>query len=431
MADTGADNWEKKPYLPIYKNANWYADGKETDLPEDFYSSKFLVDKAIEFIDSNSDDEKPFFAYIPFQAVHTPVQAPQEFIDRYMGVYDQGWEVLRAERQARAVELGLVPGETPMVDMATTADWDLLTSEEKRYQSKRMAVYGAMVEAMDHHIGRLIAHLKETGQFENTIFIFTSDNGSEATGAQNPDTIGARLLLRFQGYHNDYETLGLKGSFNAIGPSFASASASPLAFYKFFSGEGGMRVPLIVSGPGVSSMQLPINAFTYVTDIAPTILQLTGVRAQGTHYGGRAVEPMIGRSLVPLVNGTAERIYFEDDAVGYEIGGNAALFQGDFKIMINRGPVGDDKWHLYDIVNDPGETNDLADVMPLRAQSMLAAYEEYVVRNNVLPVPAGFDQRLQALVNGIRDRYRLQILLFILTLVVLIPFYVVHRRLNG
>ena len=90
LADSGADNWQQKPYLPIYDQANWFADGQRYQLPDDFYSSKFLVDKTIEFIDSNAGSSAPFFAYVPFQAVHIPVQAPQEFIDRYMGVYDQG-----------------------------------------------------------------------------------------------------------------------------------------------------------------------------------------------------------------------------------------------------------------------------------------------------------------------------------------------------
>ena len=109
LGDSGADNWEQKPYLPIYKKANWYADGEEVQLPDDFYSSHFLVDKTIEFIDSNRADDQPFFAYVPFQAVHIPVQAPQEFIDRYEGVYSEGWTVLREQRRARAIELVLYP----------------------------------------------------------------------------------------------------------------------------------------------------------------------------------------------------------------------------------------------------------------------------------------------------------------------------------
>ena len=122
LMDSGADNWEQRPYLPIYDQANWFADGNRLTLPEDFYSSRFLIDKTIEFIDSNIQDGSPFFAYVPFQAVHMPVQAPQEYIDKYMGVYDLGWGSLRTQRRQRAVELGIVASNTAMVDMSTTDD---------------------------------------------------------------------------------------------------------------------------------------------------------------------------------------------------------------------------------------------------------------------------------------------------------------------
>ena len=212
-------------------------------MPKDFYSSRFLIDKTIEFISSNADDGQPFFAYVPFQAVHIPVQAPQVFTQKYMGVYDSGWDELRKLRQQRAEQLGITPIGMPMVDMSTTSDWNAYTEDEQRYHAKRMAVYAGMIEAMDHHIGRLVDYLKTTGQFDNTVFIFTSDNGSEASGGDRPRSPLLRFSLQMQEYNTDYDTLGLKGSFNTIGPSFASAAASPLAYYKFYAGEGGMRVP--------------------------------------------------------------------------------------------------------------------------------------------------------------------------------------------
>jgi arylsulfatase A-like enzyme len=430
MADSGADNWEQKPYLPIYAKANWFADGEEFELPEDFYSSRFLVDKTIEFIDSNRDDGQPFFAYVPFQAVHMPVQAPQEFIDRYMGVYDSGWEVLRQQRQARAIELGIVPAGTGMVTMSTTEDWDLQSTAQKRYQAKRMAVYAAMVEAMDFHLGRLVEHLKNTGQYDNTIFIFASDNGSEASGLADQDTALNRFAMKRQDYSVDYDTLGLKGSFNSLPPSFSSAAAAPLAYYKFYSGEGGMRVPLIIAGKSLPQKQLLSNALTYVTDIAPTILQLTGVSAPGQRYGGRPVEPMIGRNLLPLLHGNVDRVYSDQDVVGYELAGNAALFQGDYKIVINRGPVGDNQWHLYNIVTDPGETEDLARVMPGRLQRMLGFYQQYLNDNGVLPVPKGYNDQLQVALNGLHDRFGRQIMLLLLSFIVLLPFYIAYRVKN-
>ena len=211
LMDSGADNWEQRPYLPIYDTANWFADGKRFTLPDDFYSSRFLIDKTIEFIDENAGDGKPFFAYVPFQAVHMPVQAPQQYIDRYMGLYDQGWHKVREQRLARAVEMGVFPESVSMQHMATTADWETLSAERKKYEAKRMAVYAGMIEAMDANIGRLMSHLASRGLADNTIFIFTSDNGAEGSGPPDPNAFPASRLPASLGYSTDYETLGLKG----------------------------------------------------------------------------------------------------------------------------------------------------------------------------------------------------------------------------
>jgi len=427
LADSGADNWEQKPYLPIYDKANWFADGEEAQLPDDFYSSRFLVDKTIEFIDSQQGDGRPFFAYLPFQAVHLPVQAPQEFTDRYMGVYDEGWDRLRYERRRRAAAMGMVPQDAGMVAMSTTGDWIALSPDQKRYQAKRMAVYAGMVEAMDFHIGRLVEHLREIGEYETTVFIFTSDNGSEAAGPGNPESLLTRIALGRQGYSTDYETLGLKGSFNSIGPSFASAAASPLAYYKFHLGEGGLRVPLIISGAPILGGGRIESAFSWVTDLSPTILALAGADPPGDRYGGRVVEPMIGRNLLPLVEGRVDRVYEPTDVVGTELAGHAALFQGDYKIVRNRGPVGDGEWRLYDISRDPGETTDLAGVYPAKLQRMLSQYQSYAKRNGVLPVPSGYDPQRQVAINGPGNRARPGILVGVLMVVTLLFFYLFHR----
>jgi arylsulfatase/uncharacterized sulfatase len=427
MADTGADNWEQKPYLAIYKKANWFADGEPFELPEDFYSSRFLVDKTIEFISSNADDGQPFFAYLPFQAVHIPVQAPQEFTDKYMGTYDAGWDELRKQRQARAEQLGIIPPGTAMVNMSTTGDWDAFSTDEQRYHAKRMAVYAGMIDAMDHHLGRLVTYLKKTGQYDNTVFIFTSDNGSEASGGDDPRSMALRFALWNQGYVNDYETLGLKGSFNTIGPSFASAAASPLNFYKFYAGEGGMRVPLIIAGESIPATTRPTNALAYVTDITPTILDITGVSPPSGRFGGQPVEAIAGRSLLPLIRGDVQRVYSATDTIGYELGGNAALFQGDYKIVLNIPPVGDSEWHLYNIVKDPGETRDLKEQMPERFEEMLDHYQQYVADNNVRPLPANYNPVFQGIANGMLDRFGPQLLLALLSIVILLPFYLLYR----
>ena len=424
LADSGADNWEQRPYIPIYKTAHWFADGEVYQLPEDFYSSRFLVDKTIEFIDSNAEDGRPFFAYLPFQAVHIPVQAPQKFIDPYMDVYDDGWTAIRQQRYQRAVALGVVPSGIDLVDMKTTGDWSALNGERQRYEAKRMAVYAGMVEAMDHHIGRLVRYLKAQGLFENTLFIFTSDNGAEASGPSNPDNFATQRQLSSLGYNSDYETLGLKGSYNSISPSFTSAAVSPLADYKFYVGEGGMRVPMIVAGASLPRQGVLSDAFSFVTDITPTILSLTGVNAPGKRYAGRPVEPMIGKNLAPLLRGDVDRIYSENDAVGYELAGNAALFQGDYKIVLNRRPLGDARWRLFNIKRDPGETRDLSHESPERLQTMLSAYQRYTVDNKVLPIPPGYGYTKQLVLNTVRGGLREPLLITLITLLILAPFYV-------
>jgi len=403
MADTGADNWEQRPYLPIYEKANWYADGEEHTLPDDFYSSHYFIDKTIEFIGENAADGAPFFAYIPFQAVHIPVQAPREYTEKYLGLYDDGWTVMREKRRQAAIAAGVMPADVEAVVTPGTRDWEALSEDEKRYQSKRMAVYAGMVDAMDMNIGRLMSYLKEIGEYENTIFVFTSDNGAEGSDPIDPQ--GFNLLgtwLEEVGYSTDYETLGERGSFNAIGASNATISASPLAYYKFFASEGGLRVPLVMSGPGIERRGVLSDALTFVTDIAPTILALAGLEDHRGAWQGSPMEQITGKDLSPVLAGTTNGVRSDAEFIGYELGGNSALFKGDYKVVFNRGPLGDDTWHLFNIKLDPGESRDLATTEPGRLRDMRADYDRYVVDNDVLPVPEGYDQRRQIFINGRR-----------------------------
>ncbi len=431
LMDSGADNWEQRPYLPIYKEANWFADGERYQLPEDFYSSRFLIDKTIEFVGSNLEDGKPFFAYVPFQAVHIPVQAPQEFIDHYMSAYDDGWETLRKQRAERAMQLGIVPKATEMVEMTSTKDWAALSPERKLYEAKRMAVYAGMIEAMDFHIGRLVAYLKDQGVYENTIFIMTSDNGAEASGPDDPHQFPNGRVAQSLGYHQDYDRLGLKGSYGSIGPSFASAAASPLAFYKFYAGEGGMRVPLIVAGAPVVQTNAITHAFAWATDITPTVLALAGVEPPGNRYAGKPVLPISGKNLVPLLSGATNRIYGPNDSVGYELTGHAAFFQGDYKLVRNLPPMGDGQWRLYNIVVDPGEVEDLSEAQAERFQRLLAGYAQFEKDNRVMPLPEGYSQAGQLMSNFFAERTRTGLIVFLLTLLVLVPFYVVYVARKG
>jgi arylsulfatase/uncharacterized sulfatase len=229
------------------------------------------------------------------------------------------------------------------------------------------------------------------------------------------------------GYRVDGDTLGLKGSFGTISPGFASAAASPLAYYKFYAGEGGMRVPLIIAGDPIPLNQTISPAFAWVTDIAPTILDYAGVPAPANRYGGRQVETITGRSLLPVLSGEAMAVYGPEDTVGYELTGHGVLFQGDYKLVVNQGPLGDGQWRLFNTVTDPGEMIDLAAREPARFQAMLNAYQAYRVENKVMPLPEGYTQMGQLLRNILRKELASPVVVGLLTLLLLLPFGVAYR----
>ena len=393
MADTGADNWEQRAYLPIYDQANWYADGARHNLPDDFYSSEYFIDKTIEFIASNEGDDKPFFAYIPFQAVHMPVQAPREYSDRYTGVYDRGWTVMREQRRVAAIEAGVIPPGIGMQVTPGTLNWDSLTDEQKRHHARRMEVYAGMVDNMDMHIGRLLSYLESIGEYDNTIFIFTSDNGAEGSPLIDPE--GGSILGEWfdrVGYNADYNTLGERGSFNAIGPSNAPIAASPLTYYKFHANEGGLRVPLVMSGPGVERVNEFTDEFVFVTDLAPTILELVDIEDHSGIWNQNDVEQIVGSDFSSFLSNNSDQIHSADEPIGYELGGNSALFKGDYKLVINKMSQNETDWHLFNIKIDPGETKDLVNERPELLSGMMADYEAYAKENNVRDMPENYNR---------------------------------------
>ena len=398
---SGADNWEKRPYLPIYDDAPWFEDGEPSGLPSDFYSSTFIVDKTIEYLDEGGERDTPFFSYLAFQAVHIPVQAPRAYIEKYDGVYEDGPEALRAARFRGVVERGLVSAGAKLGPMPKGLDaWDGLPEAEKRLRAKSMAVNAAMLEAMDANIGRFMQHLKETGEYDNTVFFILSDNGPEPNDPLA--TPGFAQWLRWVGYSRDIETLGEKGTFAFIGPEFASADASPGAFFKFHAGEGGIRVPLVVSGAHIPARGR-VGAFSFITDIAPTILDLASV-AREPEFEGKKVQGITGRSLLPLLQDGSQTHYAASEPVGVEAAGNVALFRGSYKLVRNMPPYGDGKFHLHDIARDPGETADLSEAEPALLAAMQADYAAYKARVGVLDVPEGYRQMKQITINRLYDR---------------------------
>ncbi|WP_422062054.1 arylsulfatase [Sphingopyxis sp.] len=388
LADAGADNFEQRPIEGMYATAAWTENGKPATLPRDYYSSHFVVQKMIDYIEADRASGKPFLASINFLANHIPVQAPDSDIARYAAMYRDGWTALREARAKRAEALGIMPAGMPIVTMRTTPDWRKLDADERAAQIRVMQAYGGMATAMDREIGRFVAHLKATGDYENTVFVFLSDNGAEPT---NPFSRTINRLFLGSKYDISTANIGRRGSFSAVGPGWASASASPLSGYKFTASEGGLRVPLIIAWPGNPKVRAgAINSgLAHVTDLLPTLTDLAGVPSHGASWDGKAVEPVTGRSLVPMLSG-AEGSVHGDAPIGYELSGNAALFRGDYKLTRNLAPTGDGKWRLFDLKSDPGEARDLSVALPDRFAAMQADYAAYAKANGVLDMPAGY-----------------------------------------
>ncbi|MEL6782048.1 MAG: sulfatase-like hydrolase/transferase, partial [Pseudomonadota bacterium] len=378
MDSTGGSNYDHSHYLPGYPKVSWYEDGEPVQLPEDFYSSRNLVDQMIRYIDAGNSDQ-PFFGFLSLQAVHIPVQAPAEFIDRYDGVFDAGWDVMREQRKERAIELGLVSASTELAPVHEDhRAWDDLSPEEKAVAAHAMQVNAGMKEAADFHIGRLLDHLEAAGKLDNTIVVVTSDNGAEPgiTSLENPVF---DLLLsgihRLEGYDTSPENMGLPGSLTAIGPEWASVEASPFNLYKFYSSEGGLRVPLVIAGPGVEARGVQ-DAPVHVSDLMPTLLDAAGV-----DYDAGA---LYGKSILPVLAGQTSETREPDESFGGEVSGNASLYRGNWKLVRAALPRGDFTWRLFDLSVDPGETTDLSGENPDLFAEMRAEYEAYATETGVL-----------------------------------------------
>ncbi|MGF1511779.1 MAG: arylsulfatase [Myxococcota bacterium] len=371
MDATGGSNYDASPYLPGYDDVDWFEDGEPVTLPEDYYSSRSLVDKLIEYVDQG-DPNKPFFGFLSLQAVHIPVQAPTSYIDGYNGVFDAGWDVMRDQKLERTMALGLVPPTTKLAPAPEThRAWEDLSPDDKAISAREMQVNAGMLEAADANIGRLLDHLEARGVLENTIVIVTSDNGAEAAETEFKGALQTALLegvKLIEGLDTSYDNLGQPRSLTAIGPEWAAVSSAPFDLYKFYGSEGGLRVPLVIAGPGITASGI-VDAPIHVADLVPTLLDAVGVSYDpDTFYG---------RSAIPVLTGAAETSYSDQESFGFEVSGNAALYRGNWKITRLAAPLGDSQWRLYDLSTDPGETTDLSSERPELFEDMKAEYRSY------------------------------------------------------
>ena len=399
LMESGADNFEKKSYLPMYDFVHFYEGFDEVDLPEDFYSTRYYIDRTMEYIGKDHADGKPFFAYISLQAQHYPLQAPKEYIDKYEGVYDVGWDEIRAKRYARQVEKGLIPTGKKLRPIAGAEAWKSLSKKERRRRAKQMAVYAGMLEAVDANVGRLLAYLEEIGEADNTVIIIASDNGADNNEQEKifPEWYAKNFDL-------SYKAMGLEGSYVNYGPGWAGASGTPLHLFKGAASEGGMRVPFIVHYPARLPKGKLTDAFAYVSDITPTLLELAGAPGHDGSYAGRKVHKISGKSMVGFFSGDADRIHDPKATIAYELAGSAAVFRGDYKLMRNNPPFGDKKWHLYRYTDDPLELDDRAEAEPKRFAEMQAAYDAYAKEVNLIEVPDDYNPVVQIQKNVDRNQ---------------------------
>lgn len=387
------DQWDPAAYvrLPAGTAAELsYAPGK-------FYVTDVFTDYALEFLrQARAQKGKPWFLYLAHSSPHFPVQAPKEAIDRHMATYRRGWDALRAERFTRMKRLGLISAEAVLPPRSTVPvesdgaiangysgqpnpAWDSLPADRREDLARRMATFAAMVEHVDRGFGRLLSDLEKHGELENTLVIFTSDNG--ACYEWGPFGFDGRSRAGRTDLHVGpaLDGMGQAGTHSSYGSGWADLGNTPLNLYKHFCHEGGVSAPLIVSWPGgLKPLEPWIRSPAHVMDLLPTVAE-----AAGTHYpagrAGRTVRPVSGRSLLPDLRGepTAERGIptAHEGARGYRL--------GKWKAVWGKRQSAPVTWQLFDLSTDPSEQRDLAAEHPAQLKVLTDAWDAWAGRVGV------------------------------------------------
>jgi arylsulfatase A-like enzyme len=390
LLDGAGSYWDMTNFTAAAPKTVFTEDGRYlTRLPEDYYATKTYTDKLIGFIDAHRGDGKPFFAYVAHQAPHDPFHLPREWRSRHVGEYDKGWDAVRQARLKRQIELGILPAGTQLSErMWFIPDPIVLAPASRAILGKKMELYAGMVENMDFHVGRLMDHLKKIGEYENTIFIVFGDNGAEGTDLFKmiAGTPGTRdyLFAAINWSQTHPNAWGDPGSYVGYGPMWAQVSMTPFSQYKGWMAEGGIRNALIVSGPAVKRPRGSVNhGLMHVADIMPTLLEIAGTSYPKTREG-RQLPPLMGTSWGRVLAGQAESPRTEQDYIGWEIFGNRAVRQGDWKLRWQYKPLGKGDWELFNLAADPAERKDLAAERPDKVKALLALWDDYVRKNNVI-----------------------------------------------
>jgi len=329
---------------------------------ENFYATDAFTDKAVEMLKTHQGKSNPFFLYLAYNAPHWPLHAHEKDIRKYLGKYMKGWDHLRKTRYESLLETGIINERNTELSPShpEAADWDSLSEEKKQEMDRKMAVYAAQVECLDRNIGRLIDYLKGTGEFDNTVIMFLSDNGA----SHEQGALGKNFRKDLTG------EIGTEDSYHSYGLSWANASNTPFRLFKVFNHEGGIATPFIVHWPrGIKEKGSINHQVAHVMDLLPTFIDLTGANYPDT-VNGIPILPLQGMSLLSFLEGNelVERtLYWEHE-------NNRALRKGNWKLVKSRDK---DNWELYDMSTDRTELNNLFETHRKKADSLLMMYRKW------------------------------------------------------
>ncbi len=370
---------------------------------DDFYYTDAISANAVKFVSEHKSrsGSKPFFMYVAYTAPHWPMHALPQDIAKYKGRYARGWDALRAERQKRMIEMGIVKSKWKITPRdSRVPPWEQV--EDKLWFQRRMEVYAAMVDCLDQGIGRIVSELKRVGNFENTLIFFLADNGGCAEehgsrGEVEPDP-SKPVVLKPMG-KNELQTRmqpavtrdgrpvrtgygvmpGPADTYIAYGKPWANASNTPFRLYKHWVHEGGIATPLIAHWPSrIKARGKLRHQPGHLIDIMATCVDIAGAKYL-SEYKGNKIIPMEGKSLVPAF----ENKPIQREAIYWEHEGNRAVRQGKWK-LVSRHPGG---WELYDLEADRTELNDLAQKYTRTVEELKAMYESWAARCGVQPWP--------------------------------------------
>ncbi len=383
MPGGGGHFYDRQPFLPMIPISPYVQDSSFVEtLPRDFYSSKNYADKAIEYIDESLQQDKPFFHFLTYTAPHWPLQVPDDYIDLYKGKYDEGYEKLAISRLENGKKAGVIPANTELPPLSPNVQlWSKLSKEEQQKSSKAMEIYAAMIERLDHHTGRVLQHLKDIGEYDNTLILFMADNGAEGNTIMGYMGTGEWVDTTFD---VSLANMGRLNSYVEQGVGWAQVSSLPFKWYKAFATEGGIRAPAMIRYPkGALTANTITDQFISVQDLAPTFLELASVNHPQTDYKGRKILPMDGTSMLPWLTGKRETVHPKDKAHAWELYGRRGVRKGKWKAEWMEKPYASGAWELYDLSKDITQQQDLAKTHPEIMQELIKDWEQYEKNNNV------------------------------------------------